>query len=268
MDYDRILTQLGEFGRWQRRNAALLWLPALAGGINIMIAAYAVMPPREYRCQNECDYYYDGDNFNFTFPGHNKSDIFPSFDPDNKNYNEDNPDYCKYYKAFPKRDGSCMFDKSVTLSCKRGAKFAYQPFEMTSTVALDNDLVCGNYFWTILVDEFFMLGLMIGSTVFGVMSDRLGRRHALFIAIITCAVGNLLGIAMPNHWSYTIPRILASAGGVGSYILAFTMTLEMIGVRETVPFLPWVTVSTFLANFAAIPTAIGEVVPSLVSFRI
>ena len=59
--------------------------------------------------------------------------------------------------------------------------------------------------------------------------------------------------------------VLASAGGIGTSITAFTMTLEIIGVRETVPLLPWVTVSTFLANFAAIPTAIGEVVPSLVS---
>ena len=30
MDYDRILTQLGEFGPWQRRLALLLWLPPLA----------------------------------------------------------------------------------------------------------------------------------------------------------------------------------------------------------------------------------------------
>ena len=264
MDYDRILTQLGEFGRWQRRNAALLWLPAMTGGINIMIAAYAVMPPRQYRCMNDCD----GDNFNFSFPGHDKADLFPSFDQDSEDYNEQNPDYCKYYKAVLQEDGVCLFNKSVTLSCKSGAKFAYQPFEMTSTVALDNDLVCGNYFWTIIVDEFFMLGLMIGSTVFGVMSDRLGRRHALFIAIITCAVGNLLGIAMPNHWSYTIPRILASAGGVGSYILAFTMTLEYCGVKETVPGMPWVTMSTFLANINTVPNALGEVIPSLVALDI
>ena len=261
MDYDRILTQLGELGRWQRRNAALLWLPAMTGGINIMIAAYAVMPPREYRCQNDCD----GEGFGFEFPGHDKADLFPSFDQDSEDYNDQNPDYCKYYQAVPQKDGACLFNKSVTLSCKRGAKFAYQPFEMTSTVALDNDLVCGNYYWTILVDEFFMLGLMIGSTVFGVMSDRLGRRHALFIAIITCTVGNLLGIAMPNHWSYTIPRILASAGGVGSYILAFTMTLEYCGVRETVPGLPWVTLSTFMANLITVPNALGEVIPSLVA---
>ena len=90
MDYDRILTQLGEFGRWQRRNAALLWLPAMTGGINIMIASYAVMTPRVFRCRNECD----GDNFIFTFPGHNNSDLFPSFDHDSNKFDEKNPDYC------------------------------------------------------------------------------------------------------------------------------------------------------------------------------
>ena len=156
----------------------------------------------------------------------------------------------------------------MTLTCKRGAQFAYKPFEMTSTVALDNDLVCGNYYWTILVDEFFMVGLMVGSTVFGIMSDRLGRRHTLLIAIISCAVGNLIGIAMPNHWSYTIPRVLASAGGVGSYLLAFTMTLEYCGVKETVPMMPWVTISTFLANINTVPNALGEVIPSLVALTL
>ena len=49
MDYDRILTQLGEFGPWQQRLAALLWLPAIGAGINVLIAAFAVMPPPEFR---------------------------------------------------------------------------------------------------------------------------------------------------------------------------------------------------------------------------
>ena len=73
---------------------------------------------------------------------------------------------------------------------------------------------------------------------------------------------------MTSAWSYGLTRVLASAGGIGANITAFTMTLEIIGVRETVPLMPWVTVSTFLANFAAIPTAIGEIIPSLVSFRL
>ena len=124
---------------------------------------------------------------------------------------------------------------------------------------------------------------MVGSSLFGVMADRIGRRHTIVITLLCCALGisnncvniclclswhypgNLLGCVMTSAWSYGLTRVLASAGGIGTSITAFTMTLEIIGVRETVPLLPWVTVSTFLANFAAIPTAIGEVVPSLVS---
>ena len=54
MDYDRILTQLGEFGTWQKRNYFLLWLPTLAAGINIMTAAWSVMTPRKGNSSVKC----------------------------------------------------------------------------------------------------------------------------------------------------------------------------------------------------------------------
>ena len=253
MDYDRILTQLGEFGPWQRRNALLLWLPAMAGGINIMVAAFAVMPPVQFRCRNECD----EDGFTFRVPGHELGEIFPS-------YAEDNPNYCDYYRAVRLENGSCVFTDEI-LTCGRGAEFAYEPFKMDSTVAEENDLICGNYFWTIIIDEFFMVGVMAGSFIFGVLADRIGRRHTLLIAVLCNTFGNLLGCAMPNHWSYAISRLLASAGGLGSYLLAFTLTLEYSGVVERVPYVPWVTWSTLLANFVTVPNAVGEMVPPLIA---
>ena len=253
MDYDRILTQLGEFGPWQRRNALLLWLPAMAGGINIMVAAFAVMPPVQFRCRNECD----EDGFTFHVPGHELGEIFPSSA-------EDNPNYCDYYRAVRLENGSCVFTDEI-LTCGRGAEFAYEPFKMDSTVAEENDLICGNYFWTIIIDEFFMVGVMAGSFIFGVLADRIGRRHTLLIAVLCNTFGNLLGCAMPNHWSYAISRLLASAGGLGSYLLAFTLTLEYSGVVERVPYVPWVTWSTLLANFVTVPNAVGEMVPPLIA---
>ena len=54
MNFDRILLQLGEFGPWQRRNNLLMWIPSTAAGINVLIAAFAVMGPRNgYRCRNK-----------------------------------------------------------------------------------------------------------------------------------------------------------------------------------------------------------------------
>ena len=262
MNYDKILTQLGEFGPWQRRNNYLLWLPACGAGINTLIAAFAVMGPRNgYRCRNECD----GDNFEWETPGYDLSDIFPSYDNTSASYDPDNPDYCKYYRANATSQ-SCTFDHSQpVLKCKIGDDFAYEPFEMESTVSTENNLVCDNYFWTIIVDEFYMLGLFMGSLGFGLLSDKIGRRHTLLVAIIVSGGGNLLGCVMPNHWTYALTRILAAAGCMGMYMATFTLISEMGGAKEKVPGLSWITWNSFLVNFMNIPHAIGEAVPPLIA---
>ena len=105
----------------------------------------------------------------------------------------------------------------------------------------------------------------MGSFIFGVLSDKIGRRHTLLLASLTCALGNLAGAFVSNKWGYaalrltiktnlaknstiSICRVLGGAGGEGAFVLAFTMSLEYSGVAERVPGLPWVTYSTFLAN--------------------
>ena len=56
---------------------------------------------------------------------------------------------------------------------------------------------------------------------------------------------------MPNHWSYAVTRLVASAGSAGGGILALTITMELSGAAETLGWLPWVTWSTLLANYQA-----------------
>ena len=153
MNFDRVLSQLGEFGPWQRRNTILLWLPSAGAGINVLIAAFAVMGPRNgFRCRNACD----GEQFSFDFPGHSPSEMFPSLDPDSPSYNVDSPDYCRFYRAVESQGqpGSCSFNSSSPPGhCRRGDDFAFAPFQMSRTVATDNNLVCDDYFWTILGRE-------------------------------------------------------------------------------------------------------------------
>ena len=143
MDYDKILVQLGEFGSWQRRNALLLWLPAIAAGINVLIAAFAVMEPRYgYRCRLECEP--GNETFTWELPSNLiPADVFPGLDNKTEDYDPDKPDYCNHYKTYrDDADGSCLVDKSEIVKCKRGDDFAYEDFEMDHTVAIDNDLVC------------------------------------------------------------------------------------------------------------------------------
>ena len=156
-----------------------------------------------------------------------------------------------------------MFDKSQIVKCKSGDDFVFADFEMERTVATDNALVCGDYFWTILIDESYMLGFLLGSFVLGRLSDKVGRRPTLLISTICCSVGNMLGCLMPNQWSYALTRILAAVGAQGIFLAIFTLALEYSGVRQTLPCFSWVTWSTCLANIVSVPFALGEIIPAL-----
>ena len=261
MNFDNILLELGEFGPWQRRNNLLLWFPSASAGASFLIAAFAVLGPRNgYRCRNQCD----GEVLQWEDPGYNLSDLLPSLDSSAAQFNPENPDYCRNYLATrDEATGLCVFDKSQIVQCKHGDDFVYANFEMDRTVATENDLVCGDYFWTILIDESYMLGFLLGSFVMGRLADKVGRRPTLLLSTLCCSGGTLLGCVMPNQWSYALTRILAAVGGQGVFLAIFTLALEYSGVRETVPFFPWVTWSTCLANVVSVPFALGETIPAL-----
>ena len=76
----------------------------------------------------------------------------------------------------------------------------------------------------------FMLGLALGSLVFGLLSDKIGRRHTLLIAVLTtrlksktlfspcstsCSIASVVASQMPGYVSYAILRIIIGAGAEG-----------------------------------------------------
>jgi len=102
------------------------------------------------------------------------------------------------------------------------------------------------------------VGLMAGSFIFGVLSDKLGRRNTLIPAIICSAGGSLIGAFMPEYFSFVLFRMIAGAGAEGCFLIPFVLSMEVVGIKERVPFLPWVSYSTLLANFLSVPLAGGE----------
>ena len=76
-----------------------------------------------------------------------------------------------------------------------------------------------------------MLGLALGSLIFGVLSDKIGRKHTLLIAVLTArlktdtfqcllpflvsSVSSVVASQMPGYVSYSLLRILIGAGSEG-----------------------------------------------------
>ena len=57
-----------------------------------------------------------------------------------------------------------------------------------------------------------MCALLIGSYVFGYVSDKFGRKVALIISQAIVFVGLILGAFMPEYISFTTARFIAGFG--------------------------------------------------------
>ena len=255
MDYDHILLDLGEFGPWQRRNTLLLGIPFFVAGLTLVIPSLAVMEPRNgFRCKIEAC---DGQDFKYR--DFAPEEMFPSLDPNNSaRYNPDQPNYCENYPAVLK-DGQCIFNpKGAPVGCKSDSEFVYAAFQMEETIATDNNLVCSNYPWVPFIDSSTTIGILLGAFITGPFSDAHGRRHTLLLALACCAFGNLLGCLSSQKVFYAFSRVVAAAGGEGALISAFTLTIELCGVQESLPRLPMVKYSTFLGSFLFVFLSVGE----------
>ena len=48
-DYDDFVGEIGEFGIWQKVMCLILWFPAMAGGIHVLMYSFTGLSPGTYR---------------------------------------------------------------------------------------------------------------------------------------------------------------------------------------------------------------------------
>ena len=48
-DYDEFVAEIGEFGLWQKIICLLLWIPAMAGGVHVLMYSFTGLSPTNYR---------------------------------------------------------------------------------------------------------------------------------------------------------------------------------------------------------------------------
>ena len=161
--------------------------------------------------------------------------------------------------SFSFKNGKCQFDQDAApVACASDSEFVYAEFQMEESIATLNNLVCASYPWVPFIDSCTTIGILVGAFITGPFSDMHGRKLTLLLALACCAFGNLIGCLSSNKIFYAFSRIVAASGGEGSLIAAFTLTIELCGVKESLPHLPLVKYSTFLGSFLFIFLSLGE----------
>lgn len=167
LDFDDILDQIGEFGRFQRRNYLLICLPVLFAAANSLSYVFTAGSPT-YRCQVPvCDSLdqpdYGADWVSAAVPGSwNKKGIFT-------------PATCERYVANLSSVNSWQEDwclaVNFTTETERCQKFVYGSSELT--IVQQWGLQCQENLWKLaFVGTMHFAGLVLGTALSGYLADR------------------------------------------------------------------------------------------------
>ncbi|KAK7105608.1 organic cation transporter protein-like [Littorina saxatilis] len=220
--FDDAITTLGDFGRYQRRVFFLVCLLPVSCGIQALLTVFTLATP-DFRCalpELPNDTYSEAGTFheellNLSIP----------WDVDN----DDKPmrSQCLLYRN---RNQSAppgeLFANRSTSSCH---SWVYDHSTFTSTFIEQADLVCDKREYHANADMIYMVGLLVGSIVMGVVSDRFGRKTALMICVVLI-MGTSIGTAFASSYAaFVTLRFFIGIGGMGIFLSAYTLGLEMVG---------------------------------------
>jgi MFS family permease len=95
------------------------------------------------------------------------------------------------------------------------------------------DLVCSSAYKAQLLNTFLFIGCFIGSGIFGLLCDRIGRRVPLFIATAAAAAAMLASLAVPAsqqyYWVFALTTAVTGAAAAGQSQAAFLLATEITG---------------------------------------
>lgn len=72
-------------------------------------------------------------------------------------------------------------------------------------------------------NSIFMVGVMLGSIIFGQLSDKYGRKLIFFTSLIIQVVFGLIAAFTPEFWTFTIARAVVGATTSGVFLVAYVI---------------------------------------------
>ncbi|KAL1506268.1 hypothetical protein ABEB36_005662 [Hypothenemus hampei] len=229
MDFDDMLLELGELGRYQIIMYFLVCLPVLFGAANSLSYVFTAGVP-DYRCYiPECetsnDTSYDVPWMSWAIPQDNATDQVIGFKGDLCDRFAINQTTWNLY------NGTCMknlFDRGRTVKCSEWI-FA----EVERTIVNEWNITCTENQWKIsLVGSSHFAGIIVGSAVFGILADRFGRKLIFIFCILLMTASGVLQVISPDYVTFVVLVFVNALGTAGVYPLAFILGVEMVGKNK------------------------------------
>ncbi|KAM8758181.1 solute carrier family 22 member 14-like [Rhynchonycteris naso] len=122
-------------------------------------------------------------------------------------------------------DSIIQFGLNETQSCSDGWIY---PKSKTRSLVNEFDLVCGKQFNMEAQQTVFMAGLVMGSLVFGFISDRFGRYTSLLLSIMGMIIFGFGSAFVSTFQQYRIYRFMVSQALVGYSVTSMSLVTEWL----------------------------------------
>ncbi|OWK58495.1 Solute carrier family 22 member 13, partial [Lonchura striata] len=126
-------------------------------------------------------------------------------------------------------DAILAYGLNDTQKCSSGWVY---PSEQPPSLLTEFDLVCDRKDLNDIAQAIYMAGMLLGSMIFGPLSDRIGRRPVILISIFLQGLFGL-GIAfVPHFYVYMAFRCVVGASVSGITMTVLALATEWIGVSS------------------------------------
>ncbi|XP_017084227.1 organic cation transporter-like protein [Drosophila eugracilis] len=211
MGYDEAIVHLGDFGRYQKIIYFLICLTSIPVAFHKLASVFLLAKP-DFRCalpfENGSTYDLSPQLWNLSFPQGVRCEYY-------------DVDYSDEYL-----NGSIPRSSNKTKSC---SQYVYDQSTYLNSAVTEWDLVCGKESLAATSDCIFMFGVLLGSIVFGQMSDKYGRKPILFASLVIQVFFGILAGVAPDYFTYTFARLMVGATTSGVFLVAYVVAMEMVG---------------------------------------
>ncbi|KAM3955695.1 LOW QUALITY PROTEIN: organic cation transporter protein [Aphomia sociella] len=233
VDLDSILSELGQFGRYQMLTYCFIMFPILFSAVyngQYIFAAGNL----QYRCEvPQC---------------------------------ESSPEFVAggWVWALPENGGRCERLVPLDTSCSADSFHVNETEQCTSWVYESNNTIVGEFnlacqeWKRTMVGTIHSVGLFAALPLTSFISDTFGRRTAFILTAVSSGVMGLVRSFSTKYIMYLVFEFLDAMLGSGVYSTGFILALEMVGLNRRV----------LGGNLISCTFALGQVVLALVAWAI
>ncbi|XP_034664739.1 organic cation transporter-like protein [Drosophila subobscura] len=215
MGYDEAILKLGDFGRYQKIIYFLICLTSIPVAFHKLAGVFLLARP----------------NFRCVLPFEDASGNGSQYELPQRLWEISYPpaEACEYYDVSYSEEylnGSLPRTTNNTLSCDR---YVYDQSTYLNSAVTEWNLVCGRGLLASASDSLFMFGVLLGSIIFGQLSDKYGRKPIFFASLVIQVVFGVLAGLAPDYFTYTLSRLVVGATTSGVFLVAYVIAMEMVG---------------------------------------